>query len=94
MLLSAFWGLCGFAALSLGLRRGLAPLRLAGFALLSLAVGKVFLVDLATLHSLYRVASFVALGLLLLGAAFAYQRARPKVSHAERSPETTSAPTG
>lgn len=80
MLLSAFWGACGFLALWLGLRRAIAPLRLAGFGLLGLAAGKVFLVDLSTLHSLYRVASFVALGLLLLGAAFAYQRAKPRAS--------------
>jgi hypothetical protein len=33
--------------------------------------------DLASLASLYRVASFVALGLLLLAGAFAWQRARP-----------------
>ena len=37
---------------------------------------KVFLFDLTTLESIYRVASFIALGLLLLTAAFAYQRLR------------------
>ena len=77
MCLSAFWSVCGFLALWIGLRGRLRPLRLAGFGLLSLAVAKVFLYDLSTLDSLYRVASFVGLGLLLLGAAFAYQRMRP-----------------
>jgi uncharacterized membrane protein len=76
LLLSVFWGACGFAALWAGLRRNTRPLRLAGFALLSLTVGKVFLYDLATLASIYRVASLVALGLLLLTAAFSYQRLR------------------
>jgi uncharacterized membrane protein len=36
----------------------------------------VFLYDLASLDEIYRVLSFIALGLLLLAAAFAYQRVR------------------
>ena len=76
LLLSVFWGACGLAALWAGLRRNARSLRLAGFALLSLTVAKVFLYDLATLASIYRVASLVVLGLLLLTAAFSYQRLR------------------
>jgi len=74
--LSAFWATLGFAALVAGLARDLKPLRLAGLALLGLAIGKVFVVDLAALQSIWRVGSFLALGLLLLAAAFAYQRTR------------------
>jgi uncharacterized membrane protein len=40
-------------------------------------VAKVFLYDLSTLTSIYRVASFLVLGALLLAGAFAYQRLRP-----------------
>jgi uncharacterized membrane protein len=60
------------------LRRHIPRLRHAALALLLLTVGKVFLYDLSTLTALYRVASCVALGLLLLAAAFAYQRHRPR----------------
>ena len=63
-------------ALVVGLVRDERRLRLAGFGLLAIAVAKVFLFDLTTLESIYRVASFIALGLLLLTAAFAYQRLR------------------
>jgi len=77
-LLSAFWGICGFAALCWGLRTRTPVVRLGGLALLALAAGKVFLYDLATLGSGYRIGSFIALGLLLLTAAFVYQRAVPK----------------
>jgi uncharacterized membrane protein len=77
--LSGFWSVCGFGLLLLGLRRGLPLLRAAGFGLLLLVFGKVFLFDLATLGSVYRVASFVGLGLLLLLAALAYQRLRPAI---------------
>ena len=59
-------------------RRRERRLRLAGFGLLGLALGKVFLYDLATLTALARVASFLALGLLLLAGAFAWQRIRPR----------------
>jgi predicted membrane protein DUF2339 len=74
--LSAFWALTGLAALWVGLRRRIRDLRLAGFGLLVLATGKVFLYDLSTLSSTWRVLSFIVLGLLLLLAALAYQRAR------------------
>jgi uncharacterized membrane protein len=76
VLLSAFWGLCGFAALWVGLRGNSRVVRLGGLGLLCLATAKVFLYDLSTLGSDYRVASFIALGLLLLTAAFVHQRMR------------------
>jgi uncharacterized membrane protein len=76
--LSVFWALCGVGALLTGLRRDHHDLRLAGLAGLGVAAGKVFLVDLATLTSIYRVASFVVLGLLLLGAGLAWERTRSR----------------
>jgi uncharacterized membrane protein len=72
--LSALWSACGLAALWAGLTRRSRPLRLAGFGLLALAAAKVFGYDLAVLGAEYRVLSFVVLGLLLLAAAYAYQR--------------------
>jgi hypothetical protein len=79
VLLSGLWAAAGALALVLGLRRSRIELRIAGFALLALSFGKVIVFDLATLDSIYRVASCVALGLLLLASAFAYQRIRPPV---------------
>lgn len=76
VLLSAFWSLAGLTALVYGLMRDDRRFRLGGLALLGLAIVKVFLYDLASLDEIYRVLSFVALGLLLLAAAFAYQRVR------------------
>jgi len=74
--LSALWAALGFVLLVVGLSRDVRPLRLGGLVLLGLAVPKVFVVDLAALESIWRVASFLGLGLLLLAAAFGYQRAR------------------
>lgn len=77
VLVSALWGLVGLCALVVGLRRNLRELRVGALTLLLVAVGKVFLYDLSTLGSVYRVISFLALGALLLAASFAYQRLRP-----------------
>ena len=74
--LSAFWALVGLAAIVAGLARDLKELRLAGLALLGLGVAKVFVYDLAELDQLYRVLSLVAIGLVLLAGAYAYQRIR------------------
>jgi uncharacterized membrane protein len=76
LLLSAFWSVTGLAAIVVGLVRDLRLVRLGGLVLLGIAVVKVFFVDLATLESIYRVASFIALGLLLIACAFAYQSLR------------------
>lgn len=62
----------------MGLRRDDRALRLGSLALLLVTVGKVFLYDLAALTSLYRVVSFIGLGLLLLVAAAVWQRMRPR----------------
>ena len=78
--LSALWSVTGVAGLILGLRRGSRSLRLGAFGLLGLAAGKVFLYDLAALTSVYRVGSFLALGMLLLVGALAYQRMRPEIT--------------
>jgi len=77
MLLSALWAAIGASAVVAGLRADRRALRLGGLSLFALTVAKVFLYDLAALTSVYRVVSFIALGLLLLGAAFAYGRLRP-----------------
>jgi uncharacterized membrane protein len=77
VLLSALWGVVGVGTLIAGLRRSLVRVRMGALALLLVTVTKVFLYDLSTLTSIYRVASFFVLGALLLLGAFAYQRLRP-----------------
>jgi uncharacterized membrane protein len=71
------WALAGVSALILGLRRDQRGLRLGALGTLLVTAAKVFLYDLSTLDSVYRIVSFIALGLLLLAGAYAYQRLRP-----------------
>lgn len=77
MIVSALWSLTGAVTLVVGLGRGSRALRMAGLAVLIASVAKVFVFDLATLTSIYRVASLIALGLLLLAGSYAWQRSRP-----------------
>ncbi len=75
-LLSAFWALTGLGAVVYGLLRDIQRFRIAGLALLALAIAKVCTYDLAALEQLPRVLSLIVLGLLLLVGAFAYQQIR------------------
>jgi len=48
----------------------------AGMALLGIVIGKIFLIDMAGLQGLWRVAAFMGLGLALLGLAWMYRKAQ------------------
>jgi len=74
--LSTFWGIVALVAIVVGLGGDVRELRYAGLALLGLSVAKVFAYDLSELDELYRVLSFIAVGIVLLVGAYAYQRVR------------------
>ncbi|HEX6782132.1 MAG TPA: DUF2339 domain-containing protein [Solirubrobacterales bacterium] len=86
--LSAFWTATGLGAVVWGMVRRAPKARLGGLALLALAIAKVWTYDLSELEEVARALSFVALGLLLLGGAFAYQRFLPKEEEEERAEAT------
>ena len=71
---SVVWLLYGGALLALGIWRQQPMLRVAALALLTLTVAKAFLFDMANLTGLYRAASFLGLGLCLIGIGYLYQR--------------------
>jgi hypothetical protein len=77
-LLSVLWAVAGVAALIRGLVIDDQPLRRAALILLGITSAKVFMYDLASLDSMYRVGSLIGFGLLLMAGAFAYQRVRPQ----------------
>jgi uncharacterized membrane protein len=49
-------------------------LRLAALAIVGLTSAKVFLIDMSGLEGLWRVLSFLGLGLVLIGLGAAYRR--------------------
>lgn len=72
--LSTLLGLGALAVYVVGLARDHRPLRIAGLTLFGLALGKLFLYDLSSLSSITRALSFLALGGVLLAAAFFAER--------------------
>jgi uncharacterized membrane protein len=70
---SAVWLAFALALFVAGIRLGRQPVRLAGLAVLALVVVKVFVGDMSNLEGLFRIASFVGLGLCLVGIGWLYQ---------------------
>lgn len=71
---SAFWGLLALVSLYVGLKRRRGVLRVGGFILFAVSLGKIFLYDLPSLSSVQRAFSFLAVGAVLLLGGFFYQR--------------------
>jgi hypothetical protein len=72
--MSVAWGLYAMVLLVVGIARGVRPLRFVSLGFLILTVAKVFLYDLATLTGLYRILSFLGLGISLILVSLIYQR--------------------
>lgn len=73
-MLSALWGVGALALYVVGLARDRRQLRVVGLALFGLALAKLFLYDLASLSSITRAFSFLAVGSILLAAGFFAER--------------------
>ena len=72
--LSVLWTLYAAVVLAWGFVRRSAPMRYAALGLLGLTIFKVFVVDLASVKTLYRMLSFLLLGVVLLLVGFLYQK--------------------
>jgi len=75
---SVAWLLYGAALLALGIWRGAKALRYGALAIILIAVAKVFLLDMSALTGIFRVLSFLGLGLALVAIGFCYQRFVPR----------------
>jgi uncharacterized membrane protein len=71
---SGAWGIYAVALLIVGLWRRSRGMRLVSLGFLMLTVGKVFLYDLDQLTGLYRILSFLGLGVSLILVSLLYQR--------------------
>jgi uncharacterized membrane protein len=72
--LSVLWALCGFAGVVYGFRRHVAALRWAALVLLAITLAKILVIDMAEVKAIWRILSFVAVGLLLLCVSFVYHK--------------------
>lgn len=76
--LSVIWTIYGGALLLFGYWRGNRLLRLMALLLLGFTTLKVFFWDLSSLDRIYRIASFIVLGLILLAVSYLYQKTQPR----------------
>ncbi len=72
--LSVIWLLVSVGLMGVGLFYRNRPLRLTAIGLLGFTILKIFLYDLSFLETLYRIFSFIGLGIILLAASYVYQR--------------------
>ncbi len=87
---SALWMGYGAMLMVVGFWRASAFVRWQALILIAFTIAKVFIFDTSQLDHIYRIISFVALGVLLLAVSFAYQRdwlklASPKARSSESS---------
>lgn len=73
MALSLLWSFYAAALAALGFRFRLRSVRSAGLVLFGITLLKVVFIDISELRQLYRIVALLALGLLLLRVAWAYQ---------------------
>ncbi|HYE17796.1 MAG TPA: DUF2339 domain-containing protein [Tepidisphaeraceae bacterium] len=72
--LSALWAIVGLIAVVAGFARQSTALRYAALALLGVTLAKILLIDLSQVRPVYRILSFLAVGLMLLGVSYVYHR--------------------
>ena len=71
---SIYWGVFAVALIGAGFVARIAWVRYAGLALIAVASVKAVVFDLGSVPQGWRIASFIGLGVLMLGVHFAYSR--------------------
>ncbi len=74
MSLSVTWGVYAIAMLAIGFWRKVRSLRLTALGLFGLTALKLVLIDMARVQEVYRIISFLVLGILMIGASYLYHR--------------------
>lgn len=72
--LSVLWALYASLLIGVGIFKRLRGARVLGILLLGATILKVFLIDLSSLQTFYRIISFIVLGVLLLAVSYGYNR--------------------
>jgi len=77
--LSVVWSLNASVLLAIGFARFNAALRVTAILCFAVTLVKVMTVDLGYLKMIYRIVSFIVLGLLLLGVSLMYQKLSARI---------------
>jgi len=79
LVISIIWGLHAAVLIALGFWRRLQGIRWFGLGFLGVVIFKVFLYDLSNLTTLYRILSFMGLGIILLTVSWLYHRYKNQI---------------
>lgn len=74
ILLPIIWAVLGFVLIYFGLRKQLKGFPIVGIALFGLIILKLYLVDVWEMSNVFRIISFIVLGILILLTSFMYQK--------------------
>jgi hypothetical protein len=74
MALSVVWGVYAVGILAIGFWRRVREVRIAALCLLAVVAAKVLLIDMAQVQQIFRIVSFVVVGLMMIFASYLYHR--------------------
>lgn len=83
---SIWWALASVGALAMGFRWRMPVLRQCALVLMGTTAVKVVLIDMANVPAVWRVVTFVLLGLLMVGVSVAYSRLARAISGPDQPP--------
>jgi uncharacterized membrane protein len=78
MYISVTWAIYGIVLMAVGFWRKMTVLRYISLGLFGVLLLKVFIFDMSTVKSVYRIAAFMATGLSLVGVSYLYQHLKNK----------------
>ena len=78
MYISVMWAIYGVALMTVGFWRKTAVLRYISLGLFGLLLAKVFILDMSTVKSVFRITGFLATGVTLVGVSYLYQYLKNK----------------
>jgi hypothetical protein len=78
MYISVMWAVYGAVLMTIGFWRNVRLLRYTALGLFALLLVKVFVLDMSTVKSVYRIAAFLATGVTLVGVSYLYQFLKKK----------------
>lgn len=92
MSVTLIWGAYAAGLLAVGFWRRVRALRLAGLGLFALSAVKLVLVDMTGMQDIFRIVSFVALGLLMVAASYLYHRLEQRLLGPQPAPAEAAGP--
>ena len=78
MYISVMWAIYGVILMAVGFWHKTALLRYISLGLFGLLLAKVFILDMSTVKSVFRIAAFLATGITLVAVSYLYQYLKNK----------------